>query len=84
VEVTNTEWPSAREARQVLTRLNVPVWPGQITQRTSYSLAGGAGAEEYDSNSEAVAEVAALWDAIEKSVKAIHGAYDSIAMHRVA
>ena len=84
VEVTNTEWPSVGEARQVLTRLSVPVWPGQITQRTSYSLAEGAGAEEYDSNSEAGAEVAALWNAIEKSVKAIHGAYESIAMHRVA
>jgi hypothetical protein len=41
-------------------------------------------ATEFDSNSEAAAEVAALWSAIEKSVKAIHGAYESIAMHRVA
>jgi chromosome partitioning protein len=82
----NTEWPYMCEAREVLTQLNVPVWSGQITQRTNYSLAleEGKGAKEYDSNSEAAAEVAALWNAIEKSVKAIHDAYEGIAMHRVA
>jgi chromosome partitioning protein len=82
----NTESPYVREARQVLTQLNVPVWSGQITQRTNYSLAlaEGEGAKEYDSNSEAAAEVAALWNAIEKSVKAIHGIYEGVAMHRVA
>jgi chromosome partitioning protein len=82
----NTETPYVREARQVLNQLNVPVWCGQISQRTNYSLAlvQGEGAKEYDSNSEAAAEVAALWKAIEKSVKAIHGAYAGVAMHRVA
>ena len=82
----NTESPFVREARAVLTGLNVPVWSGQITQRTDYSLAlaEGEGAKEYEPNSEAAAEVAALWNAIEKSVKAIHGAYEGIAMHRVA
>jgi chromosome partitioning protein len=86
VPPTNTEWPCVREARQVLTRLNVPVWSGQITQRTSYSLAlaEGEGAKEYDCNSEAAAEIAALWDAIAKSIKAIHGVYEDHAMHRVA
>jgi chromosome partitioning protein len=79
----NTEWPNVCEAREVLTQLNVPVWSGQITQRTNYSLAleEGKGAKEYDSNSEAAAEVAALWNAIEKSVKPIHGAYEGIASH---
>ncbi|HEX8812990.1 MAG TPA: hypothetical protein VF742_13450, partial [Terracidiphilus sp.] len=82
----NTEAPYVRETRLALIQLNVPVWSGQITQRTNYSLAvgDGEGAAEYDSNSEAAAEVAALWNAIEKSVKAIHGAYEGIAMHRVA
>ena len=75
-----------REARQVLTQLNVPVWSGQITQRTNYSLAvsEGEGINEYDPTSEAAAEVAALWSAVEKSVKAIHGIYEGTAMHRVA
>ena len=82
----NTESSYVRETRLALIRLNVPVWSGQITHRTNYSLAlaQGEGAKEYDANSEATAEVAALWNAIEKSVKAIHGAYEGIAMHRVA
>ena len=32
----------------------------------------------------AAAEIARLWLAIEKSLKAIHGARDGAAMHRVA
>ena len=70
----------------MLTQLNVPVWSGQITQRTNYSLAlaEGEGAAEYDGQSEAAHEITALWGAIEKSVKAIHGAYEGAAMHRVA
>jgi chromosome partitioning protein len=82
----NTESPYVREARAVLTSLNVPVWAGQITQRNNYSLAlaEGEGAKEYDAASEAAAEISALWSAIDKSVKAIHGAYDGAAMHKVA
>jgi cellulose biosynthesis protein BcsQ len=82
----NTESPFVREARAVLGSLNVPVWSGQITQRNAFSLAlaEGEGASEYDSQSEASHEITALWAAIEKSVKAIHGAYEGAAMHRVA
>lgn len=82
----NSESPYVREARKVLTHLNVPVWAGQITQRTNYSLAlaEGEGAKEYDAHSEAAAEISSLWLAIEKSVKAIHGAYGGTTMHRVA
>lgn len=82
----NTESPFVREARAVLNGLNVPVWSGQITQRNAYSLAlaEGEGATEYDGKSEAAGEISALWAAIEKSVKAIHGAYEGVAMHRVA
>jgi chromosome partitioning protein len=82
----NTESPYVREARAVLTSLNVPVWSGQITQRNNYSLAlaEGEGAKEYDSASEAANEIAALWAAIDKSVKAIHGAYEGATMHKVA
>jgi hypothetical protein len=82
----NAESPFVREARGVLTSLNVPVWAGQITQRNNYSLAlaEGEGASEYDDRSEAATEIAALWSAIDKSLKAIHGAYAGAAMHRVA
>ena len=82
----HTESPYVREARSALLSLNVPVWAGQITQRNSYSLAlaEGEGAKEYDSASEAASEVGALWTAIDKSVQAIHGAYQGTAMHKVA
>jgi chromosome partitioning protein len=82
----NTESPFVREARKVLASLNVPVWSGQVTQRTTYAvaLAEGEGASEYDDRSEAAAEIAALWTAIEKSVEAINGAYQGSTMHRVA
>jgi chromosome partitioning protein len=82
----NTESPYVREARKLLYELNVPVWAGQITQRTNFSLAlaEGEGAGEYDGRSEAAVEIAALWLAIERSVKAIHGAYLGATMHRVA
>jgi hypothetical protein len=73
----NTESPFVREARRVLGSCNVPVWSGQITQRTNYSLAlaEGEGACEYDGRSEAAAEIEALWSAIERSVRASNGAY---------
>lgn len=83
----NMELPFVREAREVLGRLNVPVWSGQITNRAIYAaaLAEGQGAGEYDGRSEGAAEIAALWAAIEKSVGAINGAYEAAgAIHRVA
>jgi chromosome partitioning protein len=83
----NTESPFVREAREVLTQLQVPVWSGQITNRTAYAaaLAEGQGVSEFDARSEAANEIAALWAAIEKSVGAINGAYEAAgAIHRVA
>jgi cellulose biosynthesis protein BcsQ len=82
----NTESPFVTQVREVLAGLNVPVWAGQITHRSIYSISleYGEGAREYDSESPAAAEIAALWGAIDRSVKAIHGAYAGAAMHRVA
>jgi chromosome partitioning protein len=82
----NTESPFVTQVREVLAGLNVPVWAGQITHRTIYSMSleYGEGAKEYDSDSPAAAEISALWSAIDRSVKAIHGAYAGLAMHRVA
>jgi chromosome partitioning protein len=82
----NTESPFVTQVREVLAGLNVPVWAGQITHRGIYSLSleYGEGAREYDADSPAAAEIAALWGAIDRSVKAIHGAYAGAAMHRVA
>jgi chromosome partitioning protein len=78
------ESPLVVEAREGLSKLKVPVWAGQITSRTTFSisLSSGEGAHEYDGASYAAAEIAALWSAIDKSVKAINGAYSAAnAMH---
>jgi chromosome partitioning protein len=63
------------------------VWGGQITHRTTYSLAlaGGEGAREFDAQSEAASEIARLFGAIERSVKAIQDEYKGAdVMHRKA
>jgi chromosome partitioning protein len=82
----DVESPMVTHARESLLGLNIPVWGGQITQRANFSLAlaEGEGAKEYDADSFAAAEIGRLWSAIEKSVKAIHGARESAVMHRVA
>ena len=75
------------DARAGLTATKVPVWSGQITNRSDFcfALGAGAGAKEFDPDSLAAAEMANLWGAIEKSVKAINGAYETArAMHRAA
>ena len=65
-------------ARACLNELQIPVWGGQITHRANYSLAlaEGEGANEYDADDGSATEIARLWIAIEKSVKAIRGARD--------
>jgi chromosome partitioning protein len=82
----DVESPMVTHARESLLGLNIPVWGGQITQRANFSLAlaDGEGAKEYDGGSFAAAEIGRLWAAIEKSVKAIHGAREGVVMHRVA
>ena len=80
------EAPSVSSARESLTELKVPVWGGQITHRVSYSLAvsRGEGVQEQELDPSSCAEIARLWQAIEKSVLVIKGARDRAAMHRVA
>jgi len=79
----NEESPMVTLARESLTSLDVPVWSGQITHRGNFSLslAEGEGAREYDASSHAADEIGRLWAAIDKSIKAIHGAYEGAAMH---
>jgi chromosome partitioning protein len=80
------ESPAVAIARKCLAELKVPVWGGQITHRTSFSLAltEGEGVKGYDSDPSSTAEISGLWSAIEKSVKVIHGARDKASMHRAA
>jgi chromosome partitioning protein len=80
------ESPIVTQAREGLGKLRVPVWGGQITQRTNFSLslAEGEGMREFDPESPAASEIARLWTAITKSVQAIEGAYSGAAMHKAA
>ena len=83
----NAESPITSAARESLEALKAPVWAGQISHRTTYSLsiADGDGAREFDPESQAAAEVARLFSAIERSVKAIQGAAPATnVMHRRA
>ena len=83
----NAESPFVTESREVISRLDIPVWAGQITNRADYgyALGTGRGVTEFEPRSQAAAEITALWSAIDRSVKAIHGLYRNAgAMHRVA
>jgi chromosome partitioning protein len=82
----SAESSAVASARQCLTKLEIPVWGGQITHRATYSLAlaYGEGAREYDADDSATSEIARLWIAIEKSVKAIRSARNGAGMHRAA
>jgi chromosome partitioning protein len=81
------EAPAVAEARAELNAAKVPVWSGQITHRSDYALAlgTGEGAREFDAESLAAAELAGLWSAVDRSIKAINGIHQaSRAMHKIA
>jgi chromosome partitioning protein len=83
----DVESPVVAQARVGLSRFHVPVWSGQITNRMglAMALASGEGAKEFAPDSLAAEEIARLWQAIERSVKAIHGVHESThVMHRAA
>ena len=72
------EAPVMAQARYFLGQHGIPVWWGQISQRSGYALTLAAGAsanERADDNVAAAAEVAGLWSAVTKSVAAIDAAY---------
>src|SRR5436309_2805341 len=74
-------------ARDALAKFRAPVWSGQISNRADLlmALGHGEGAREYYAEGRAASEIARLWGAIERSVKAIRGqAPASGAMHRQA
>jgi chromosome partitioning protein len=84
---SDVEAASVAQAREDLNGRKVPVWSGQITHRADFSLAlaEGEGAKEFDPTSAAAAELAQLWSAIDRSVKAINGAYKTArGMHKLA
>jgi len=71
------EAPAVALARAEFDRLSIPVWSGQISQRTAFlgSLAAGASAGEFHGDPACGIEIAGLWCAIERSVAAISSAH---------
>jgi chromosome partitioning protein len=71
------EAPAVALSRAEFDRLSMPVWSGQISQRTAFlgTLAMGASAGELDPDPNCRTEIAGLWSAIERSVAAINSAW---------
>jgi chromosome partitioning protein len=71
------EAPAVALTRAEFDRLSIPVWSGQISQRTAFlgSLAAGASAGEFSGDPSCRIEIAGLWSAIERSVEAINSAH---------
>lgn len=71
------EAPVVAQSRAFLQQLEIPVWSGQISQRSglALTLAAGLSACELEPDSAAAAEIAGLWSAIERSVAAINAAH---------
>ncbi|NIX77612.1 ParA family protein [Microvirga terricola] len=74
------------DARGALNALKVPVWSGQITHRADFSLAlaAGEGAKEFEPDSHAAEEIQRLWNALDRSLSAIHTAYKKAGSGRAA
>lgn len=83
----DAESPIVTIAREALAKFRAPVWGGQITNRADLlmALGHGEGVREYYAEGRAAAEIARLWAAVERSVKAIRGSASANgAMHRQA
>lgn len=76
VKREDREAPAVSQSRAYFETLGIPVWSGQISQRTGYvlTLASGASICEAAPGSLACAEIARLWSAVERSVDAINDA----------
>ena len=77
VKRDDKEAPAVLQSRAYFDKLGIPVWSGQISQRTGYvlTLAAGSSIGEVAPESAAGVEIAALWSAIERSVAAINEAH---------
>jgi chromosome partitioning protein len=71
--ITRSNRPTSvvAETRDVLTSMGAIVLPGQVSQRASLShaLISGRSVNEYDPDSRAAAEVAAMWSAVVQLVR---------------
>src|SRR5262249_17731956 len=64
------EAPVVTDTRFAIERYAIPVWSGQISERTGYAIAAG----EADARALAAAEIARLWSMVEGSVEAVNAA----------
>ena len=64
------EAQAVADTRAALDRYAIPVWSGQISERTGYAVATG----EAEARALAAAEVARLWSMNERSVEAVNAA----------
>lgn len=83
VKRDDKEAPAVVQSRVYFEKLGIPVWSGQISQRTGYvlTLAAGASIGEVAPDSAAGLEIAGLWSAIDRSVAAINQAHAAGAAH---
>jgi len=81
VKREDKEAPAVTQSRAYFDGLGIPVWSGQISQRTGFvlTLAAGASVCEAAPESLASAEIARLWSAVERSVAAINEALPNAA-----
>jgi chromosome partitioning protein len=82
VKRDDKEAPAVAQSRAFFDKLGIPVWAGQISQRSSYVLTLAAGASVCEGIPDPVAptEIERLWVAMERSVMAINEARGAAAV----
>jgi chromosome partitioning protein len=77
VKRDDKEAPAVLQSRAFFDTLGIPVWAGQVSQRTGFvlTLAAGASIGEVAPESAAGSEMTGLWSAVERSVAAINAAH---------
>jgi chromosome partitioning protein len=77
VKRNDKEAPAVVQSRAFFGTLGIPVWAGQVSQRTGFvlTLAAGASISEVAPESVAGTEITGLWSAVERSVAAINAAH---------
>jgi chromosome partitioning protein len=84
VKRDDKEAPAVVQSRAFFDTLGIPVWAGQVSQRTGFvlTLAAGASISEVAPESVAGTEITGLWSAVERSVAAINAAHAAIGTAR--
>ena len=79
VKRDDKEAPAVLQSRAFFDTLGIPVWGGQVSQRTGFvlTLAAGASIGEVTPESVAATEMTGLWSAVERSVAAINAAHSA-------